>query len=110
MTEQEIAARAIVETMRYLAKSGTTGDPDPDAHLIWWADTVEQGAILCRTSFICCPFCAEVECDDDCPLRHWPRGTYGWSNIPNDAHDVTFHPGGTVTYRAPWEDPDPDGD
>ena len=35
MTEQEIAARASVETMRYLAKSGTTGDPDPDAHLIW---------------------------------------------------------------------------
>ena len=98
MTEQEIAVRAIVETLRYLATT------DDDARLRAWADTVERISVAARRTFVCCPFCAEVDCDDDCPLRHWPRGTYGWQNVPDEAHHVVLDDDGFVVgYAAPVE-------
>lgn len=104
MTEQEIAVRAIVETMRYLA---WTDPPDHAPDLREWADHLEQLSVAAKRTFTCCPFCSEVVCDHNCPLRHWPRGTYGWQNVPDDAHHVVLDDDGFVVgYAAPVDTQD----
>ena len=55
---------AIAETLAYLADGGT-GTWDCETLARWAKDVSEQ-----PPTYVCCPFCAEVECDDDCPMRH----------------------------------------
>lgn len=66
MTERDAAVRAVVETLRYIA-----GLYDYTERLspVAWADQVERLAAV--SDWACCPCCSEVDCDDDCPLRHW---------------------------------------
>jgi len=53
---------AIAETLAYLGDHDTAWDPQT---LRQWADdTANQPA-----TYACCPFCSEVECDDNCPMR-----------------------------------------
>lgn len=65
MTALEVAAarrQAVIDTLRYLADGGRPHDP---VELRQWALDVENAS----PSSSCCPFCAEVVCDDDCPLE-----------------------------------------
>ena len=105
MIDAEVAARAVVETLRYLAEIDYCDDSDPrlaSPRLIEWAKTVETIASrVAAGDFACCPFCAEVDCDDDCPLRHWPRGAHGWLAVPDDAVEVVVHESGLITYALP---------
>lgn len=69
LTEREIAVRAVVETMRYLGKIERIENAGQDLGCSEWADATERLAAV--SDWACCPFCSEVDCDDDCPLRHW---------------------------------------
>lgn len=53
--------RAVAATLRYVAQDA------PFWELAGWADDVERG--LTHPDSACCPMCAEVTCDDDCPMR-----------------------------------------
>ena len=66
MTDRDVAVRAVVETLRHVAST----DTDDALGLRVLADLVEAGAPR-MDDMACCPLCAEVVCDDDCPLRHW---------------------------------------
>jgi hypothetical protein len=57
-----ITQTVIAETLAYLAQD------EP-----WDANTLNEWAqqiISHPDTYSCCAFCQEVQCDDDCPMRH----------------------------------------
>ena len=60
----EATRTAIAETLAYLADEGT-GTWDAQTLSEWAKDVANQ-----PITYSCCPFCSEVECDGNCPMRH----------------------------------------
>lgn len=61
MTRQQIVA----ETLRFLSD----GWVDSLGGERWLAETADEIEKWSPGETMCCPLCAEVDCDDNCPLR-----------------------------------------
>ena len=66
---QRFGVVAVVETLRYCSNVVPTFNLDKQ-WLRNWADEVQREASRIRGQggWTFCPFCSEVQCDDDCPL------------------------------------------
>lgn len=71
--ENDARRSLVVETLRFLA-SGWVGNheggEDDQKWLRETADEIEQSG---PEDWICCPLCAEVICDEGCPLAAFGR-------------------------------------